>query len=127
MIDHVSLAVRDLAAAGRFYDGVLGVIGYSRLAARETTLGYGKRYPELWLNARPLATPPPTDSGMHVCLRVATVEAVRAFHAVALAGGGACDGPPGERQAAMTRYYAAFIRDADGNRIEAACFPRPPG
>ena len=62
------------------------------------------------------------DSGVHVCLRVRGTEAVEAFHAAALKAGGRSDGAPGRRQASAEGYYAAFIRDPDGNRIEAVTF-----
>jgi catechol 2,3-dioxygenase-like lactoylglutathione lyase family enzyme len=123
VIDHVSIAVRDLAGAGRFYDAVRAAIGLSRHASRATTIGYGKRYAEFWLNLRPDMPPVPANSGAHVCLRAASAEAVDAFHAAALAAGGTCDGTPGLRQHdGEGGYYAAFIRDPDGNRIEAVTF-----
>jgi catechol 2,3-dioxygenase-like lactoylglutathione lyase family enzyme len=64
----------------------------------------------------------PEDCGTHVGLRVLGSELVDAFHAVALAAGGCCDGPPGLRPQHGEGYYAAFIRDPDGNRIEAVTF-----
>jgi catechol 2,3-dioxygenase-like lactoylglutathione lyase family enzyme len=88
-------------------------------------VGFGKRYPELWLNARPALAPAPEGTGHHVCLRAPDEAAVRAFHTAALARGCRTGGAPGPRQAAMTPYYAAFIVDPDGNRVEAACFPKP--
>lgn len=123
MIDHVSIAVRDLEAAARFYDAVLAPLGYARLVERPDNVGYGKAYPELWLNRRGEMTPPPT--GAHVCLRVPDTAAVDAFHAAALAAGGASDGAPGLRPQYSKRYYAAFIADPDGNRIEAVTFVAP--
>ena len=122
MIDHVSIAVRDLDACGRFYEAVLAAIGYAKLVTRPGTVGFGKKYPEFWLNERRAMTPPDADTGAHICLRASSVEAVQAFHAAALAGGGKSDGAPGPRQATMGGYYAAFIRDPEGNRIEAATF-----
>ena len=62
------------------------------------------------------------DSGVHFCLRAPSAEAVDAFHAAALAGGGSSDGAPGLRPEYHDNYYAAFIRDPDGNRIEAVTF-----
>jgi catechol 2,3-dioxygenase-like lactoylglutathione lyase family enzyme len=120
MIDHVSVPVRDLEAATRFYDAVLGSIGYARLITRPEAVGFGKKYPEFWLNRRPQMNTP--DAGMHVCLRATSAVAVDAFHAAALRAGGASDGTPGLRPQYSPRYYAAFIRDADGNRIEAVTF-----
>ncbi|MES2035260.1 MAG: VOC family protein [Pseudomonadota bacterium] len=124
MIDHLSIAVSDLARGSAFYEAVLAPLGYSRLVEREASVGFGKRYPEIWLNHRPGMTPPDVNPGSHVCLRAGSAEAVTAFHAAALAGGGRSDGAPGPRLAAMTRYFGAFILDLDGNRLEAASFPK---
>jgi catechol 2,3-dioxygenase-like lactoylglutathione lyase family enzyme len=66
-----------------------------------------------------------TGSGAHVCLRAPYEAAVRAFHAAALARGGTDGGAPGPRSGAMTAYVGAFVVDPDGNRVEAAFFPRP--
>jgi catechol 2,3-dioxygenase-like lactoylglutathione lyase family enzyme len=123
MIDHVSIPVRDLAAGAAFYGSVLAPLGYAKLIERPATIGFGKRYPEFWLNLRTDLLPAAADAGSHICLRAPSEEAVRAFHAQALAHGGADDGEPGPRQGAMTTYYGAFIRDPDGNKIEAVCFP----
>ena len=123
MIDHVSVAVSDLPRAMRFYEAVLGAIGYMALDVRGSTVGFGKKYSEFWLNARPEMAPLPAHPGAHVCLRVRSTDLVDAFHAAALANGGASDGPPGLRpHDGEGGYYAAFIRDLDGNRIEAVTF-----
>ncbi len=123
MIDHVSLPVRDLAASAAFYERLLAPLGYRKLVERPATVGFGKKYPELWLNVRADMAPASPNPGAHVALRAASEDAVRAFHAAALAGGGASDGEPGPRQAAMTTYFGAFIRDPDGNKLEAVSFP----
>ncbi|MPZ54899.1 MAG: VOC family protein [Rhizobiales bacterium] len=121
MIDHISIGVRDLAKAAAFYDAVLAVLGLVKLRTKPTTLGYGKSYPEFWINGRPDRAGT-ADSGLHVCLRAPSVEAVDAFHAAALRAGGASDGAPGLRPEYNDRYYAAFIVDLDGNKIEAVTF-----
>lgn len=123
MIDHLSIPVSDLAVSGAFYDRVLAPMGYRRLAVRPKTIGYGKRYPEFWLNLRPDLPPAGAESGHHACLRARDVATVRAFHAAAIDAGGDDDGAPGPRQGEMTEYYGAFIRDPDGNRIEALTVP----
>jgi catechol 2,3-dioxygenase-like lactoylglutathione lyase family enzyme len=64
-------------------------------------------------------------TGAHVCLRAPDRHAVEAFHAAALRLGGTDEGAPGDRGGAMTTYFGAFILDPDGNKLEAACFPRP--
>ena len=122
MIDHVSVAVRDLPASMIFYDKLLGTLGYQRLDTRPHTAGWGKKYSEFWINLRPSMAAVPPDSGAHICLRAASKDAVNAFHAAALANGGLSDGAPGPRKNDDPRYYAAFIRDPDGNRIEAVTF-----
>ncbi|HEX4861865.1 MAG TPA: VOC family protein [Rhizomicrobium sp.] len=125
MIDHVSLAVADLARSTAFYEAVLAPLGLAKLVEREgASTGFGKRYPEFWLNARPGLVPQPETTGTHICLRAPSEEAVRAFHEAALGLGARDAGPPGPRQAAFTTYFGAFILDPDGNKIEAVNFPR---
>jgi catechol 2,3-dioxygenase-like lactoylglutathione lyase family enzyme len=127
VIDHVSVEVRDLAASAAFYDAVFAPLGLGRLAERSSAIGFGKTYPEFWLNLRRGVRRADADTGHHLCLRAPSREAVTAFHDAALAGGGRSDGAPGVRQAAMTTYFGAFIRDLDGNKIEAATFPQKDG
>jgi catechol 2,3-dioxygenase-like lactoylglutathione lyase family enzyme len=62
------------------------------------------------------------DTGVHICLRASTTEAVEAFYAAALKAGAVSDGPPGLRSEYTASYFAAFIRDPDGNKIEAVTF-----
>ncbi len=124
MIDHVSIAVRDLAAAAAFYERVLAPLGLARLVERDRTVGFGKRYPEFWLNLRAAMAAIGSDTGAHVCLRAPDEAAVRAFHSEALAAGGADAGAPGPRVAAVTTYFGAFIHDLDGNKVEAVTFPQ---
>ena len=122
MIDHVSIAVRDLAASGRFYEAVLAALGHGKLVARPGTIDFGKKYPEFWLNERRAMTPADPDSGTHICLRAPDAAAVDAFHAAALRAGGRSDGAPGLRPEYSAGYYAAFVCDLEGNRIEAVTF-----
>ncbi|MEP3115786.1 VOC family protein [Nisaea sp.] len=124
MIDHVSIAVSDLERSVAFYEAVLAPLGFTRLAERERTIGFGKKYPEFWLNLRPDMEVVPEGTGIHICLRASSGQAVDEFHAAALEQGGRDDGVPADRQAQMTTYYGAFIRDPDGNKIEAVTFPR---
>ena len=123
MIDHVSVAVSDLERSGRFYEATLAPLGLTRLVTRPATVGFGKSYPEFWINLRAgMATVAP-ESGVHICLRAKSPLEVDAFHAAALKAGGGSDGAPGLRPHDRVRYYAAFIVDPDGNRIEAVTFP----
>jgi len=122
MIDHVSVAVRDLRASARFYEALLAPLGMTKVRAWPKSIGFGKTYPEFWINERADLKPLPVDSGTHICLRAPDTKAVDAFHAAALAAGAASDGAPGMRHEYSPHYYAAFIRDWDGNRIEAVTF-----
>lgn len=122
MIDHISIAVTDLDRAVAFYEPVLATLGHRLIVTRDRTAGFGKSYPEFWLNVRDGREPAKSDSGVHVALRARDEAAVAAFHAAALAHGGKCEGPPGPRPEYSPRYHAAFILDLDGNRIEAVTF-----
>ena len=123
MIDHISIAVSDLSRAMRFYEAVLGAIGYQMLDVRGSTVGFGKKYSEFWINVRPDMAPIPPRSGAHTCLRARSTAEVDAFHAAAVANGGTSDGTPGLRpHDGEAGYYAAFIRDHDGNRVEAVYY-----
>lgn len=124
MIDHVSVGVSDLAASVAFYDKVLAPLGLVRVAERDGSVAFGKTYPEFWLNRRADMEVAQRNSGCHICLRAPTADAVTAFHDTAIACGGRGDGEPGDRQGVVTIYFGAFVRDLDGNKIEAATFPR---
>ena len=123
MIDHISIAVRDLAKAEAFYKALLAPLGIAKL--REwpgAAIGFGKKYPEFWINQRNAMDRVADDSGVHICLRAPDTRAVDAFHAAAVKSGGDSDGAPGPRKQYHDGYYAAFVRDPDGNRIEAVTF-----
>lgn len=122
MIDHVSIGVRDLAASITFYDAVMAALDYRRLETRETTAGWGKKYPEFWINQRGNAV---ASDGAHICFRARSRELVDAFYDAALAAGGTSDGAPGLRPHHGDGYYAAFVRDREGNKLEAVTFVTP--
>lgn len=124
MIDHISIAVSDMAKSAAFYERVLEPLGLRKIVDRGISVGFGKHYPELWLNLREGLAPQPETTGIHIALRARNEDAVNAFHAAALACGGTSAGDPGSRQAALTTYHGAFIFDPDGNKIEAVNFPR---
>src|SRR5580692_4527422 len=111
MIDHVSVGVRDLERAARFYEAALAALGLSRVVTRPATIGFGKNYPEFWINSRSDMTAVPHGSGNHVCLRAKTTAEVDAFHAAAIGAGGTSDGAPGLRPHDRVVYYAAFVID----------------
>ena len=121
MIDHVSIGVANLELASNFYEQVLKPIGLEKLVEKPGTVGFGKRYPEFWLNLREDKLPDP-NAGMHVCLRARTTSAVQAFFELAVAHGASPQGEPDFRPQYSATYYAAFIRDRDGNIIEVLTF-----
>jgi catechol 2,3-dioxygenase-like lactoylglutathione lyase family enzyme len=123
VIDHISVGVSDLERSARFYEATLASLGLSRLVTRPATIGFGKSYPEFWINLRSDMSPVAPESGAHICFRTKSTGAVDAFHAAALVAGGSSDGAPGLRPHERVRYYAAFVRDPDGHRIEAVTFP----
>jgi catechol 2,3-dioxygenase-like lactoylglutathione lyase family enzyme len=124
VIDHVSIPVRRLAESADFYEPVLRTIGLARLVERRSTVGFGKKYAEFWLNARPDKAKVPESTGNHVCLRAPNEASVKLFHEKALAMGGRDAGEPGLRKASKTVYFGAFVFDLDGNKIEVVTFPR---
>lgn len=121
MFDHVSLGVRELPRARRFYDAALGPLGYDCLSSDESSLGYGKGSVGLWIGAVSAPVPPDRDSNLHFCFVAPTRASVDAFHAAALSAGGTDNGRPGLREAYGPDYYAAFVVDPDGYRLEAYC------
>ena len=123
MIDHISVGVADLDRAARFYEPALAALGLTRLVTRPATIGFGKSYPEFWINLRAGMAKVAPESGTHICLRAKSIAEVDAFYAAALGAGGASDGAPGIRPHDRVKYYAAFVVDPDGNRIEAVTFP----
>ena len=121
MINHVSIGVRDTAKSKRFYDAALKPLGYSCLSQSPGSLGYGRDAVVLWIGdaERPVAAD--DKSGLHFCFDAPTRKSVDAFHAATVKAGGRDNGKPGLRADYGANYYAAFVVDPDGYRIEAYC------
>jgi catechol 2,3-dioxygenase-like lactoylglutathione lyase family enzyme len=107
-----------------FYERILAPLGMTRVVTRPAMVGFGKTYPEVWINLRSGMTALLPDSGAHLCLRARTTDEVDAFYAAAMAAGGVSESAPSLRPHDRVRYYATFIADADGNRIEVVTFPK---
>ncbi|WP_235890341.1 VOC family protein [Sandaracinobacter neustonicus] len=119
IISHVSVPVADIAAARRFYDAVLGALGYGVVMdAGPHGVAYGSAFPEFWIG-HALEGQGAPGNGVHVAFLAPDRAAVDAFHAAALAAGGTDEGAPGLRPHYDANYYGAFVRDPDGNKIEA--------
>ncbi len=122
MIDHVSIGIRDIDSATSFYQPILEIIGLSKLVEKTGAIGFGKRYPEFWLNHRSERIKTHTDNGSHLCLRAKSSEAIDKFYKLALDLGASSGGELGYRPEYHASYYACFIVDADGNHIEVVTF-----
>lgn len=121
MLNHVSIGVRDLAKTKRFYDAALKPLGYKCLSEDAGSLGYGKDAIQLWITPAEHPVPADAKSGLHFCFDAPTRKGVDAFHAAAVKTGGKDNGKPGVREAYAPTYYAAFVVDPDGYRLEAYC------
>ena len=125
LIDHVSITVRDLERARPFYEAILRALDVPKVYERADAIGFGTRnrpgddghnYLSIFQSARTAA-----DARRHWCFRAQSAAQVRAFHAAGLGAGGNDAGLPGLRPHYHPAYYAAFLTDPEGNRIEAVC------
>ena len=119
MLDHVSIGVRDFATTKAFYDAVMAPLGVTALSAGDGYAGYGRAEPQFWVQTSSHPVKADMRSGLHFCFTASSRAAVDAFHAAALAQGGKDNGAPGPRPDYGPSYYAAFVIDPDGYRIEA--------
>jgi catechol 2,3-dioxygenase-like lactoylglutathione lyase family enzyme len=122
MISHVSLGVAELARAQAFYDRVLGALGYARVWSHPDAAGYGRAggNDKLALFERDSAGEPLcAGPGFHLAFSAPNRAAVDRFHAEAMAAGARDQGAPGVRADYGDRYYAAFVLDPDGHKLEA--------
>jgi catechol 2,3-dioxygenase-like lactoylglutathione lyase family enzyme len=120
MLSHVSIGVRDVARAAEFYDAVLGALGYRRVfEVLPHGIGYGDKHPSFWVQLPRGQQELMVGNGTHIALAATSKDAIAAFHAAALEKGGSDDGAPGPRPEYGPDYYAAFVIDPDGNRLEA--------
>ncbi len=120
MLGHLSFGVNDLDRAAAFYDRILAPIGFVRVWTNPKGAGFGPQGggDKLALFSKPgQATAP--GPGFHLAFDAPSREAVDAFHAVALAAGGTDCGAPGPRPQYGATYYAAFVTDLDGHKLEA--------
>jgi catechol 2,3-dioxygenase-like lactoylglutathione lyase family enzyme len=126
-LDHVSIGVKDMRRAKAFYDAILAPLGVRpvmpiEMGGQLVAVGYGASpKPDFWIGFPIDGRPASTGNGAHVAFHAATRAAVDAFYLAALENGGAEDGAPGLRSEYHPDYYGAFVRDFDGNKIEACC------
>ena len=120
VLDHITVNVRDLKAARAFYSAALGAIGMKINLDFSSAFGIGSRNENIFWLARDRAA----SGGGHYAFRVDHRAEVDAFHAAATAAGGRNNGKPGPRPDYGPNYYAAFVKDREGNNIEVVCYRR---
>lgn len=119
MLGHLSLGVTDLDRATRFYDAVLAPLGGVRVFTGPRSIGYGLADGDERLALKLQAASPSPGPGFHLAFVAPDHDAVHRFHEAALAHGGIDLGAPGPRPDYGPTYYAAFVIDPDGNKLEA--------
>jgi catechol 2,3-dioxygenase-like lactoylglutathione lyase family enzyme len=127
MFSYVSLGTRDLARAMRFYDAALAPLGHARIDDydpddRSAAWGIDDPGPHLWVTEPFNGQPATIGNGVMVSFLADTHAAVDAFHAAALAHGGTDEGAPGLRPQYGPHFYAGYVRDPDGNKLNAVCY-----
>lgn len=119
VMSHVSLGTNDYPRAKAFYDQVLATLQIRCVMDFPGGAGYGRKFPEFWIQSPHDGGKASVGNGVHVAFLANSAAEVNAFHAKALSLGATSDGAPGPRPEYDAQYYAAFVRDLDGNKIEA--------
>ena len=119
IISHISIGTNNFDAAVKFYDQVLTTLGCQQIMKHPGAIAYGRAFPEFWVQTPIDGKPATVGNGSHIGFVANSKEAVHAFHEAAVANGGIDDGAPGPRPDYGEAYYGCFIRDLDGNKIEA--------
>jgi len=126
MLAYITIGTNDLERAGRFYDAALAPLGFGRLKTSDREIGYGVAAPaagtkpsSLWVLKPFNGLPATWGNGIDVALLAPSRAAIDAFHAAALAHGGFDEGAPGLRPQYHATFYTAYVRDPDGNKINA--------
>ena len=119
IISHISIGTNNFDRAVVFYDKVLSTLGCKQIMKHPGAVAYGKEFPEFWVQTPYDGAPATVGNGSHIGFIANTKEAVHEFHEAALSLGGKDDGAPGPRPDYGEAYYGCFIKDLDGNKIEA--------
>ena len=125
VISHITLGTNDKARAAKFYDAVLGAIGFTRLPKPpEKPLAYERdgKMPTIYIYTPEDGRPATWGNGTHIAFIADTTDQVHAFYDRALELGGMSEGEPGPRSQYGPNYYAAYVRDPDGNKLQAVCY-----
>ncbi|WP_445217030.1 VOC family protein [Bradyrhizobium sp. Pa8] len=122
MIHHVSIGTNDVPRARTFYDPLMALIGFRVIKSSDQSVHYGAPDIVLSLETPANGEPASPGNGVHIAFRASDRAVVRRFYAAAVANGGSDDGAPGIREKYNVNYYGAFVRDLDGNKIEAVTY-----
>lgn len=122
MIHHVSLGTNDVGKARAFYDPLMALIGFRVLKSSATSVHYGSSDIAFSLETPTDGAAATAGNGVHIAFQAPDRETVRRFHSLAISKGGKDAGAPGIRENYNANYYGAFVRDPDGNKIEAVTF-----
>lgn len=122
MFSHVTIGSNNVEKAMEFYDAVMAALGNERFYAAENAVAYGTAAgAKIWILAPFDGNEATAGNGAHVAFLAPNREAVHDFHEAALAHGGSDEGPPGPRPHYHANYYAAYVRDPEGNKLQAVC------
>lgn len=122
MIHHVSVGTNDVRRARAFYDPLMTLIGFRVLKSSHRSVHYGASDIVFSLETPVNGKPASPGNGVHIAFQAPDRETVRRFHSAAVANGGSDEGAPGIRGDYNANYYGAFVRDLDGNKIEAVTY-----
>lgn len=125
VFSHITLGTNDVERAGRFYDAVLATLGFERQPkppGKPPMYAKNGQMPHVYLYPPYDGRPATWGNGTHVAFLAESTAEVDAFHAAALAHGGRDEGAPGPREHYGPGYYAAYVRDPDGNKLQAVCY-----
>ena len=126
MFSHVTIGSNDLERSGAFYDAVMKTLGHERFYTGDGIIGYGEPTGDQTFVTSPFdGGPASVGNGTHIAFLAGDRAAVDAFHAAALANGGSDEGAPGPRPHYHKNYYGAYVRDPDGNKLQATCHRSP--
>lgn len=122
MFSHVTLGTNDWARAKPFWASVMGALGHPVLFEHSGGIAYGEATgPKTFIGPTFDGNPATNGNGTHVAFITKSRATVDAFHAAAMAHGGSDEGAPGLRPHYHPNYYGAYVRDPDGNKIQAVC------
>ena len=124
-LSHITLGTNDTARAAKFYDAVLSTLGFSRIPkppGKPPLYAKNDEMPYIYLHEPYDGRPATWGNGTHIAFLAETRAEVDAFYTAAMEFGGSDEGPPGIRENYATNYYAAYVRDPDGNKLQAVCY-----